>query len=34
LRKLADALKVTLDSLVPDAPSEEDTPRTEKRKAT
>jgi ribosome-binding protein aMBF1 (putative translation factor) len=35
LRKLADALKVTLDSLVPDEPSEEDTPRprAKKRKA-
>ncbi|WP_315734222.1 helix-turn-helix transcriptional regulator [Bradyrhizobium sp. SZCCHNR1093] len=27
LRKLADALRVTLDSLVPDGPSEEDAPR-------
>jgi ribosome-binding protein aMBF1 (putative translation factor) len=35
LRKLADALKVTLDSLVPDGPSEEDAPRpsAKKRKA-
>jgi DNA-binding XRE family transcriptional regulator len=35
LRKLADALKVTLDSLVPDQPSEEDAPRrsAKKRKA-
>lgn len=35
LRKLADALKVTLDSLVPDEPSQEDArpPSTKKRKA-
>ncbi|WP_316228130.1 MULTISPECIES: helix-turn-helix transcriptional regulator [unclassified Bradyrhizobium] len=35
LRKLADALRVTLDSLVPDGPSEEDVPRpsAKKRKA-
>jgi len=32
LRKLADALKVTLDSLVPDEPSEEDTPRPHAKK--
>ena len=32
LRKLADALKVTLDSLVPDEPSEEDTPRPRAKK--
>ena len=36
LRKLADALKVTLDSLVPDGPSEQDAPRprAKKRKVT
>ena len=35
LRKLADALKVTIDSLVPDGPSEAESPRpsTKKRKA-
>ncbi len=35
LRKLADALKVTIDSLVQDAPSEDDAPRprAKKRKA-
>ncbi|WP_316237648.1 helix-turn-helix transcriptional regulator [Bradyrhizobium sp. SZCCHNR1015] len=35
LRKLADALKVTIDSLVSDGPSEEDAPRrtAKKRKA-
>jgi len=32
LRKLADALKVSLDSLVPDEPSEEDTPRPHAKK--
>jgi ribosome-binding protein aMBF1 (putative translation factor) len=32
LRKLADALKVTLDSLVPDERSEEDTPRPRAKK--
>ena len=32
LRKLADALKVSLDSLVPEEPSEEDTPRPARRK--
>ena len=33
LRKLADALKVSLDSLVPEQPSEEDTPRPARRKS-
>jgi hypothetical protein len=35
LRKLADALAVSLDSLVPNEPSKEDTPppRAKKRKA-
>jgi len=33
LRKLADALKVSLDSLVPEEPSEEDTPRPARRKS-
>ncbi len=33
LRKLADALKVTLDSLVPEEPSEQARPRAEKRGA-
>jgi transcriptional regulator with XRE-family HTH domain len=33
LRKLAAALKVTLDSLVPDEPSEEDGPRPARRKS-
>ena len=33
LRKLADALKVSLDSLVPKEPSEEDTPRPARRKS-
>ena len=33
LRKLADALKVSLDSLVPEEPSEQDTPRPAQRKS-